>query len=409
MLDQKLKDLKAKRQASQSMEQKPIDVNVPYSYALPKSEIPVPEQTVQDIKTVFTPDPPPSVIGQSSSTQESSQTVPNTDTESYERRIASMRKDVNNQDLLLGLVPLATSVLAGGQLGEGVDVAGKYYTDITKDAKDRNRSLENKLLEIEKSRAVAKAKRSESSKLPTASNLVPVVEDGVTRYKWVADAAGAQVANKPKSGLSFEDRLELQKKSQQFRQEQKDKDQNIAAGARFQQKLESDKDFLDYKNQARNSQRALELLSLGKGVADAGTRTVIAKGLFGDVGNIAVQEAAAISGAPDLITRYETFKDMFNKGTRFGDTDRADLIEMASMIRERAPKIIEKIAMKKAEAENKISGADVSDVAKSLSKDVTTGKVMVKVIYNGRVKQIPIEKYPEAVKQYKAKLFTGKE
>jgi uncharacterized membrane-anchored protein YhcB (DUF1043 family) len=312
---------------------------------------------------------------------------------------------ITDTDLLVGLAPLVTSLFAGGQLGEGVDVAGKYYTALATDDKKRQQTLEDKLMQLE-----LKRKGLSGSKLPTASNLVPVVDaDGVTRYKWVSDAADGVVADKTKTGLTFEQRLELQKKSQDFRQEQKDKDKNISAGARFQQKLESDKDFLDYKNQARNSQRAVELLSLGKGVADAGTRTVIAKGLFGDVGNIAVQEAAAISGAPDLLTKYETFKDMFNKGTRFGDTDRADLIEMALMIRERAPGVINKIAMKKAEAEKEISGADVSSVAKALSKDVTTGKVFVKVIYNGRVKQIPIEDYPRAVKEFKAKLFTGKE
>jgi hypothetical protein len=85
------------------------------------------------------------------------------------------------------------------------------------------------------------------------------------------------------------------------------------------------------------------------------------------------------------------------------------MVEVAVAIRNHAPNVLRNLAMKRAEAEKRISGVDVTDVAKTLSRDVTTGKIMVDVIYKGRIKRIPIEKYPEAVRTHKVKLFTGKE
>lgn len=114
---------------------------------------------------------------------------------------------ITDTDLLVGLAPLVTSLFAGGQLGEGVDVAGKYYTGLATDDKKRRQTLEDKLMQLE-----LKRKGLSGSKLPTASNLVPVVgEDGVTRYKWVSDAAGEKVATKPKTGFSLEDQMSLLK------------------------------------------------------------------------------------------------------------------------------------------------------------------------------------------------------
>jgi len=399
MLEEKLKKLSEK---SNIVEPAVIDVEVPYSEK-------VPEQTVQDIKTVYSPNPVQNV--QETQSDPSPSPSPSFDMKRIRSEVNQMTPKESNMDLLMGLIPLATSYIAGGRQGEGVGVAADYYTNLVKEGKARSNSLEDKLMELEKARMIASGKLlGKNGKLATASNLVPVVsEDGSIKYEWAGQAAGKEVAQKPKTGLSFEERLNLQKKSQEFRKSEKDETERIGAGARFQSKLESDKDFLDYKNQARNAQRALELLSQGKGVSDAGTRTVFAKGIFGDVGNIAVQEAAAVSGAPDYLSRYQTLRDSFFKGTRFSDADRADLVQISLMIKENAPKVIEKIAMKKAEAEQKISGIDVSKVAQSLSRDVTSGEVKVKVIYNGRVKAIDIENYPEAVRKYGAKLFTGKE
>ena len=191
------------------------------------------------------------------------------------------------------------------------------------------------------------------------------------------------------------------------KQLQKKKDIEIQAGSRFQQKLEQDKVFQDYKQQATQSQRALELLSKGLGVADAGARTTFAKGIFGEVGNLAIQEQMAVSGSPMLYQKWETLWKKNTEGT-LGDQDRADMIEVALAIKQNSPKVLNKIAMERATAEKQISGVNVDRIAQSLSRDNATGQIFIKVVHRGRVKQIPINDFPRAVREEKAQLYTGK-
>jgi hypothetical protein len=110
----------------------------------------VPEQKVEQIKQEYTTNP------------EVKQTSVNI--EEIRDNGSKLNKPVSNTDLLLGLIPLATSVVAGGQLGEGVDVAGKYYGDLAKDTEKRQQSLEDKLLALELSRAKKASEGTKGSK-----------------------------------------------------------------------------------------------------------------------------------------------------------------------------------------------------------------------------------------------------
>lgn len=275
-------------------------------------------------------------------------------------------------DYLPYLAPIAVEALFGGGKTSGfsLGMSGKAILDKEAEAEKNLKSLEDKLMDMKALKSTVKYGTEEMDK-----------------------EAGRQA------------RFEA---AQKQRKEQKEQDIEIAAGARFQQKLEQDPVFKDYKNQMVQGQRALEFLAQGRGVSDAGLRTVFAKGIFGDVGNIAVQEAAALSGSPLYYQRYETLRDMWFKGTRFGDQDRADLIEIAALVRDKAPGVLQRYAQQKAQAEQQISGVDVSQVASALSRDSVTNEVMVKVLYNGRIKSIPIRQFPEAIRKYKATLYTGK-
>jgi hypothetical protein len=287
-------------------------------------------------------------------------------------QMESLKKPSEFTDYLPYLAPLAVEALFGGGEAGGVsaEISGKALLGDEAKKEANLKSLEDKLLDMKTLKTTTKF-----------------------------DAPSAAELGKMERFLM----------AQKQKEEQKKKDIEIAAGARFQQKLEQDKVYQNYKNQMVQGQRALEFLAQGRGVSDAGLRTVFAKGIFGDVGNIAVQEAAAISGSPMLFQRYETLRDMWFKGTRFGDQDRADLIEIASLVRDKAPGVLQKYAQQKAQAEQQISGIDVSKVASALSRDSVTNEVMVKVLYNNRIKSIPIRQFPEAVRKYKATLYTGKE
>lgn len=288
------------------------------------------------------------------------------------QEVSKLTRPSEFTDYLPYLAPLAVEALFGGGESGGVSagIAGQALLEKEAGAEKRIQSLEDKLMDMKALKSTVKYGTEEMDK-----------------------EAGKQA------------RFEA---AQKQRKEQKEQDIAIAAGARFQQKLEQDPVFKDYKNQMVQGQRALEFLAQGRGVSDAGLRTVFAKGIFGDVGNIAVQEAAAISGSPMLFQRYETLRDMWFKGTRFGDQDRADLIEIAALVRDKAPAVLQKYAQQKAQAEQQISGVDVSQVASALSRDSVTNEVMVKVLYNGRIKSIPIRQFPEAIRKYKATLYTGK-
>jgi hypothetical protein len=328
------------------------------------------------------------------------------DLKAIREKVGKEGESASLSDLLVGLIPVALDAASGGQ-GFALGGAGEYYTGKAKDIQTRNRTLEDKLMAYQQARSVASAKNKNTSKLATASNLVKVDTPDGPKWQWAGQAAGMGVPTEMK-GNTLEGKLLLQKNSQDFRNKEEEEKRKIAAGTRFQQKLEMDPTFQDYKAQQVQSQRALELLAQGLGVADAGARTTFAKGIFGEVGNLAVQEQTAVSGSPALQQKWETLWKKYSEGT-LGDQDRADMIEVASAIRARAPGIIAKLANQKAVAEQQISGQDVSAVAAALSKDVTTGQVKVKVVYNGRIKNINIEDFPAAVRDYKAKLFTGKE
>lgn len=352
------------------------DVVVPVGSAGTEQATTQPQQAIPQITDLQkTPSTQPKLSTPFIKEIQTQQLAPATSSEQIrmaKQEVAKLTKPSEFTDYLPYLAPLAVEALFGGGESGGVStgIAGQALLEKEAGAEKRIQSLEDKLMEMKALKSTVKYGTEEMDK-----------------------EAGRQA------------RFEA---AQKQRKEQKEQDIEIAAGARFQQKLEQDQVFKDYKNQMVQGQRALEFLAQGRGVSDAGLRTVFAKGIFGDVGNIAVQEAAAISGSPMLFQRYETLKDMWFKGTRFGDQDRADLIEIAALVRDKAPAVLQKYAQQKAQAEQQISGVDVSQVASALSRDSVTNEVMVKVLYNGRIKSIPIRQFPEAVRKYKATLYTGK-
>lgn len=119
----------------------------------------IPEQTVEDIKQTYTTNPE---VKQKS-----------IDMQEIQDNAAKMTKPVSNTDLLLGLIPLATSVVAGGQLGEGVDVAGKYYGDLAKDQQKRQQSLEDKLLALELARSKKLSSEKGSKRFQSVATVDP--------------------------------------------------------------------------------------------------------------------------------------------------------------------------------------------------------------------------------------------
>lgn len=297
MLEQKLKELQAKRNPA-AVEPKPIDVEVPY--VAPQNKVPEPE--VEAIKQKFSTNP--EVQSMTIKTSE-----PMFDYKEVQRQAAEMAPQASDTDLLMGLIPLATSLIAGGTQGEGVEVAGKYYGDLVSDNKKRQQTLEDKLMEIQKSRAIA--------------------------------------ASKGKSGLSFEERAELERikaglkgtdgkdarfeKSQKFKKELADRGLII----KTREQLKTYEPFKKSQVRYQATNDAINVLNQKNPIGDAGVQILFAKGIFGEVGNLTAQEQAKFIGSPELSRVFDRMLTKYKTGL-LGEKDRDDLLKLAKHMRERA-------------------------------------------------------------------------
>ncbi len=95
----------------------------------------------------------------------------NIDLKAIRDQVAREGEKTDWTDLLLGLIPVGIDAMTGGY-GAALPGASKYYLDTVKDNKDRNRKLENFLLDIEKSRAIASAKSKAGDKSFQSVNIV---------------------------------------------------------------------------------------------------------------------------------------------------------------------------------------------------------------------------------------------
>lgn len=84
-------------------------------------------------------------------------------------------------DVALGLIPVAMDAFSGGY-GDALDVSGKYYTDKASGLEKRKQTLEDKLMEIEKARAIASAKGASGSSKRFQSKNVYDKDTGKTYF-----------------------------------------------------------------------------------------------------------------------------------------------------------------------------------------------------------------------------------
>jgi hypothetical protein len=369
-----------------------------------KARQPVTQQKVEQLKKEFSLQPQPAPVAPAAPAPVPTQTA-------QKKEEPKKEQGFDWKSLLPALAPLATEALmsGGGTAGESLGISGKYILDEESKKQARKDALDTKLLELESKRELASIKAKGKEKPLTTSNVLPyVAEDGKVRYRLVSEALEEEKPMDQQKGLTMEQREKLQSNAFRNRMTIEDRKEGVAAGARFQQRLDQDKEYQGLKSQITNSEKAIEYLAQGANIADVGIKRVFAKGIFGDVGNLAVQEQADIAGAPDIYSRYLTLKTKFNKGLQFSDQDRAQLMEFALMIRNKAPKKLESLVNQRALAEKGISGHDVSKIASTLYASPYSGDIMVKVQIGKDVYEVPAAEYPSAVRKYEAKIYTGR-
>lgn len=126
--------------------------------------------------------------------------------------------------------------------------------------------------------------------------------------------------------------------------------------------LEKDRQFTDARKGYTSSQRAIELLQSDNPVADAGIKVIFPR-MFGEVGNLAVQEQERFSGSPAIKRIWERLKTKWSEG-KLSDEDRSDLMKVAKVMGEFDAKLIRQTIAEQGSAESGlgvVSGDQVLD------------------------------------------------
>lgn len=289
---------------------------------LPKAEQPV-SPRVQELQQIFNPQTVTTEIPVAKSDLIDMDKV----------RSQVPRAETGIADWLTVLAPLATEAIFGGGKAGGVSygIAGKNALDTVKENKARSNRLEDRLMDIERARAIASA-RSKSK-----DGLVEVDVEGKPIFKRESGAEGLQAWKKPE--LAGVNRGEIAALGRE--QALKLADRNAIISAR--DKLVGNKQFQAAKARFQATNDAVDVLNQRNPVGDAGVQILFAKGIFGEVGNLTAQEQAKFIGSPELTTAFNRMMTKYKEGT-LDEKDRSLLLKLATHMRERSKKVAGEVA-----------------------------------------------------------------
>jgi hypothetical protein len=256
------------------------------------------------------------------------------DTEQIKRqRDDLMGPDTTTQDLIVGGIPVLMDLLMNKGRGDGMQVGADYMMNKGLSNEKRRDSLEDKLMTMSNSRAIAAAKgKKGGADLAKASNVLPVVgPDGTTQYNWVADAVGKQ---KPADTKSSMDRGEISRLNREQQKQLADRQ----AILNTRDKLVGNKTFQGARARFQATNDAVDVLNQRNPVGDAGVQILFAKGIFGEVGNLTAQEQAKFIGSPELERTFNRMVEKYKNGT-LAEEDRASLLKLATHMRQRAKEV----------------------------------------------------------------------
>jgi len=255
------------------------------------------------------------------------------DMEKIRGQVDGMMPERGMSDWLSVLAPLATEAVFGkGQAG-GVSygIAGKAATDMVGKDEARRTKLEDKLMDIERARAIAGAKSK------SKDGLVEVDVEGKPIFKRESGAEGLQAWKKPElAGINRGEIAALGR-------EQALKLADRTAITQARDKLVGNKQFQAAKARFQATNDAVDVLNQRNPVGDAGVQILFAKGIFGEVGNLTAQEQAKFIGSPELTTAFHRMMTKYKEGT-LDEKDRSMLLKLATHMRERSKKVAGEVA-----------------------------------------------------------------
>ena len=245
------------------------------------------------------------------------------------------RAETGISDWLTVLAPLATEAIFGGGHAGGVSygIAGKHALDTVKTNNERSNKLEDKLMEIEKARAIASAKSQGKNALKT----LEVDVNGNPIITRMEDALGQKAWKAPEKAGS--DRGDIAAAGRQQQLMLANRKEIISS----RKNLLQDDQFKLARNRRNTSKFALNLLKNKNPVSDAGIGLLFQKGIFADVGNATAQEQAKYVGPPDAVNTFNRIKGKALRGEVFTPNDRKALAKLADHIQLQADKDVKAI------------------------------------------------------------------
>ena len=273
--------------------------------ATPKAATKVEEPVVEQIFQEYSPEMEQASVSQmqnqmtSQPSAAASQFVPVSDVvdvEKIKKQAETLApRETDWKDALANLTPLAVEALLGKGGGASLGIAGQSILgDISKRSAKRD-ALEAKLMELKQLR-------------------------------------------QPKTDLEAARQARFESSQ---KQRQSNEDRKIILQTR--DKLNMDKQFNVAKSRYSATNDAINVLNQRNPIGDAGVKTLFAKGIFGEVGNLNLQERADFIGSPQYERIYERMLSKYKTGL-LGEKDRTDLLKLAKHMRERAKKDTSRIA-----------------------------------------------------------------
>lgn len=171
--------------AKSPVKEAPIDVEG----ELKKKERVTPK--LESIKAAIAPQPEQPAMPQAQPMQAAPQPAPELKQEDMQRQPSSSGFDIP-QELLLGLIPLATEAIMGKGQGQSYDISSKYYTDVAADKLKRGRESEDKLAAIALKKASAKGANKTYEVDVDGKPIITREEEAIGKQAWkpVKDAKG---------------------------------------------------------------------------------------------------------------------------------------------------------------------------------------------------------------------------
>ena len=317
----------------------------------------------------------------------------------------------NKRALLAGATPLLVGLLAG-DTGTGVEIAAE---GLLKEDELARREDESLFAAFQKKKAAATPRQGRRfqaipvedesgnitvSKFDThTGDIAPTeVRRGYRKSLRTDPTTGELVTSSGSTGRAAPTIIEGQKEVPFTVKEEKD-----VVG--LEKAFLADPEVKRARSGLSASGRAIELLKSDNPVSDEGIKTVFPR-MFGEVGNLAVQEQERFSGSSALARRFARLREKYSEG-KLTDEDRRDLIEVAQVMFAYDKRNANKLADQYSTSTSRRTGMDAERLRESISPfiglEAPKGSVVkeVKKDFGPRLQGVEKSAYEWAIKNKK--------